>query len=291
LILEDALRNLDTYAYLARRKRRHLPTAFWGPGQTLDRETGHLEAACKRTLLKRGDWWFAYTQGCADHLASTGIPRESITIVGNTFDTESLAAAASGITGLEVATKRAELGLTEGHSALFIGGLAAVKNLDLLIESGRLVSAGDPAFRVVVVGDGPMRAVVEQASRDLGFVVTCGPLFDPREKALVAAACDLIAAPGLVGLVAVDSLVLGRPIVTVKPWHHSPEIEYLTDGETAIFAKPLPSDYARALSEMLGESDLRKRLQAQCIAEGLKYSLGQMVERFQTGVHAALAAR
>lgn len=291
LIVEDALRNLDTYPYLVRRSIRHLPTAFWGPGATLDREAGRFEQLVKRCLLRRGDWWFGYTQGSARRLIAAGAAPARVTAVGNTFDTGPLVRAAADLGEPEVHAMRASLGLTEGHSVLYIGGLARVKNLALLLEAGKLISASDPDFRVVIIGDGPTRTDVERAASELGFVVLLEPTFDPRQKALVARACDLMAAPGLVGLVAVDSLVLGRPIVTVMPWTHSPEVEYLEDGRNALFTLPNPVDFATAIRRLIEDRPLRERLARSCMQDGEQFSLDRMVSRFTDGVLGALNER
>ena len=288
LILEDGLRNVDTYLYLARRAVGRKPTAFWGHGRTMDKSVGAVEQGVKRVLLRRADWWFAYTRGVRDAMIGQGLPEARITAVQNTFDTSALAEGRSRVTDGMVAEKRNELGLSEGHTVLFIGGLGPSKNLDLLVDAGRRIAASDPLFRVVVAGNGPERERLERIASAEPFLKLVGSVFEPVDKAVLAASCDLLAVPGLVGLVAIDSFVLGIPIVTVAPWNHAPEFEYLRAGENCVIATPEVGAYAAAIRSTLADPGLLASLGAQCSADSANYTLDAMVENFARGVCSAL---
>ena len=289
LIVEDGLRNLDTWAYLLSRKARRRPIAFWGHGRTTDKTVTGPEAALKEFLVKRGDWSFAYTKGTAEHLAGLGIPRSRVTILDNTFDTEELAAAAGSIESAEVDRLIDELGLTRGHSALYLGGLSESKNLELLIESSRIVAATDPLFKAVIAGAGPDRHRLESLASGAP-VVFAGPVFDSRSKAALASACDFMALPGLVGLAAVDSFVLGLPVVAVSPWTHCPEFEYLRPGANSLVVAPDPGVYARALLSLVEDRELLGRLREGCAEDSGRYPLDSMVASFSSGVLGALGS-
>lgn len=289
LVVEDGLRNLDTWAYLAARKPKRRPTAFWGHGRTTDKTVTGPEAALKRFLVKRGDWWFAYTQGTADHLSALGIPPAKVSVLDNTFDTEELARAAAGVETAEVDRLIGELGLTRGHSALYLGGLSRSKNLELLIEASRIVAAEDPLFRVVIAGAGPDRQRLESLASGAP-VVFAGPVFDARRKAVLASACDFMALPGLVGLAAVDSFVLGLPAVAVAPWTHCPEFEYLRPGVNSLVVAPSAIAYAGALASLVSDPGLLRRLREGCAEDAGRYTLEAMVESFSSGAIEALAS-
>jgi len=287
LVVEDGLRNLDTWAYLLARKARRRPIAFWGHGRTTDKAVTGPEATLKEVLVKRGDWWFAYTEGTADHLAGLGISRSRVTILDNTFDTEELATAAAAVEGPETDRLIRELGLTRGHSALYLGGLSGSKNLELLIEASRIVAATDPLFKAVIAGAGPERQRLEALASGAP-VVFAGPVFDSGSKAALALACDFMALPGLVGLAAVDSFVLRLPAVAVSPWTHCPEFEYLRPGANSLVVAPNPSEYARALLSLVEDRDLLGRLKEGCAEDSGRYPLDSMVSSFSSGVLGAL---
>jgi len=289
LILEDGLRNLDTYLYLiARKPRAGRQTAFWGHGRTMDRPATARERRLKERLVRAGDWWFAYTRGSADHLASLGLPAERITEVGNTIDCSALVEARSSVDRLTVSRLREEHGLAPGHTALFIGGLSEAKNLAMLVEAARVAAAADPSFRLLVVGDGPDRDVVERAARECPAIRLLGPVFDHGGKAVLAAASDLMVLPGLAGLAVVDAFALGLPPIAVSPWHHAPEFEYLEDGRNCLITAPDAESFAAAIGRLIGDPGLRERLEGECGADAGQFASEAMVGRFSDGVLAAL---
>jgi glycosyltransferase involved in cell wall biosynthesis len=70
------------------------------------------------------------------------------------------------------ATLRARWGVSsEGLAALYVGRIAAEKNVGLAIEAYRAMQWMGPVERLVVVGDGPLRAALERAHPDVLF---CG---------------------------------------------------------------------------------------------------------------------
>ena len=289
LILEDGLRNIDTYAYLARRRGTKL-NAFWGHGRTRDRSVTAIEARIKRSLVNRGDWFFAYTAGVAEDLVQDGFAPNRLTVLQNTFDVESLITARDSVSSAETESFRSAHGLTLGHTALFLGGISESKNIATLIEAARLVAVRDPEFRVVVAGDGPLRGLIEQAAQPNGPFVPVGNAFDDSLKATIGSACDLMIAPGLVGLVAVDSFALGLPIVATADWHQAPEFEYLEHDRNCLLTSATAPAFAEATVRLINDVELRDRLKSNCLAAAPDFAIGGMVERFSAGVLAALAA-
>jgi glycosyltransferase involved in cell wall biosynthesis len=114
---------------------------------------------------------------------------------------------------------------------------------------------------------------------------------DGHHKALALAACDVLAVPEWIGLVAVDSLVAGRPIVTTDHHSHSPESEYLRNGITATFSEHDPVSYAHELRSLLLDQPRLERMRAACLAESAEYSLSRMVDSFAVGIRAWAVAR
>jgi len=289
LILEDGLRNVDTYSYLARRRGSKL-NAFWGHGRTRDRSVTAIEARAKRSLVNRADWFFAYTAGVATDLNHDGFDRSRITVLNNTFDVESLITARTAVSSAEVESFRSLHGLTAGHTALFLGGISESKNIETLVAAARLVAARDPQFRVVVAGDGPLRGLIENAAQPNGPLVPVGNAFDDSLKATIGSACDLMIAPGLVGLVAVDSFALGLPMVATPEWPQAPEFEYLEHNRNCLLTSATATGFAQATLRLIEDVELRQELRTNCLAAAPEFRLSGMVDRFSAGVLAALAA-
>lgn len=289
VVLEQALKNFETYRFLARRARGGAPVALWGHGRTRTKQHSRLEHYAKQALTRRADWFFAYTQSGGDDARAAGVPEERITVVQNASDTRTLARARRGTTAEQVATFRTAHGLTAGRTGLFIGGLDGSKRLPVLFEANRLLRQALPGFRLVVAGDGPARTTVQEEARRCAGVVYLGPVFGD-DRAVLGAAADLLVMPGRAGLAVLDGFALGLPVVTSRWPFHPPEIEYVEHGRNGwVVEDPEPAAYAAAVASILGDPALLGRLRTGAWAAGERYTVEEMVRRFAGGVVSALA--
>ncbi|MFG2755514.1 glycosyltransferase family 4 protein [Streptomyces wuyuanensis] len=297
VVLEQALHNLEAYPLLLRSTGRPgcAPrVAFWGHGRTYTKPPSRLEAAVKGALTRLGSWFFAYTEGGAAHVASRGFPRDRITVVRNSVDTTELAAgrARAARPGTpefaEAALLRKRYGLTEGRTALYLGGLDAPKRIPFLLDCADRVAAELPGFRLLVAGDGADRHLVDAAADRPGSpVVAIGHTSGPRTAPL-GAACDVMLMPGRVGLCAVDSFALRTPVVTTDwPWH-APEFEYLADGRNALVTPDDPAAYAGAVTALLRDPARLEALRTACRDDVPAYTTEGMAARFRDGLLQAM---
>ncbi len=121
---------------------------------------------------------------------------------------------------------------------------------------------------------------------------TTSALNSEKEKSLLVSLGRVLLMPGLVGLVVLDSFAYGLPMVTTDLPYHSPEIDYLIDGENGVMVKQAedPNAYADAAVRVLLDQDFRDKLKAGGAAALETYSIEAMAERFADGVTKALAA-
>jgi glycosyltransferase involved in cell wall biosynthesis len=154
------------------------------------------------------------------------------------------------------------------------------KRLDLLLETGAKLADLVPGFRLHILGDGPLRNSVVAAEGE--WLEFHGRLTG-SEKGLLVSRCLFFLNPGLVGLVAIDSLASGRPLLTCADSRHSPEIEYIADGYTGIIARD-GADFARKAYALLMNPEEVERLSVNCLTESQNYTLDAMVGRFASGV-------
>lgn len=76
---------------------------------------------------------------------------------------------------------------------------------------------------------------------------------------LVCADCVFI--PSHVGLAVIEAFCAGKPFVTCKGRHHSPEIDYVEhDKNGLIIDAPDPSDIAREIARLLNDQDKLKQM-------------------------------
>jgi glycosyltransferase involved in cell wall biosynthesis len=134
-----------------------------------------------------------------------------------------------------------------------VGRLSEQKGQLLLLEAlGRLAAEGVP-FEMVLAGDGPMRAVVEERMRRLGLegrVRITGWLSNDAVRREILAARALVLPSFAEGLpvVLMEALALGRPVVTT----YIAGIPELV--ENGVNGWLLPAGSADALAEALREA-------------------------------------
>lgn len=296
VVLEQALRNLDTYLLLLRQQLARMAAgttsqvALWGHGRTYTKPVSRLETVAKDAITRRAAWFFSYTEGGAAYLASRGYPRQRITVVRNCVDTAMLtdirrrAATPGTRESAAAAALRRRYRLLPGRTALFVGGLDAPKRIPLLLESARRVADALPGFRLLVAGDGAEWPLVSAAASHPGSpVVALGRVGGP-DVALLGTVSDIMLMPGRVGLCAVDSFALRTPIVTTDwPWH-APEFEYLKNGQNAVITRDDPAAYTAAVRALLNDPARLHSLRTACGENAAEYTIDAMAARFCDGL-------
>lgn len=284
IVVEQAVRNLETYRLLFNRQGAAL--AFWGHGRTYTTAVSQIQERTKEALTRQGSWFFSYTEGGADAVAAAGFPRDRISVVQNSIDTELLAAAVNAVTEAELKLFQ-ETNDLHGKTALFVGGLDEPKRLPFLLESGKLAHDEDQDFRLLIAGNGDQRHLIEEEAGRFDWVKYLGTAFG-AEKARALAAADLLMMPGRVGLVIVDGFAAGMPIVTTDWEWHAPEFEYLKDGVNGVVTENSTEAYAHSVVALLNDPDRLARLSEACRADASTYTVSAMVENFASGLERAL---
>lgn len=110
-------------------------------------------------------------------------------------------------------TLRASWGASpETTVILSVGRLAAEKNLDLTLQSYRTLREAGRNIKLVIAGDGPMRAVTEAKCPEAIFVGMC----THQQLAEIYASADVLLFPSLTetfGNVTLESLACGTPVL------------------------------------------------------------------------------
>ncbi|RZI84052.1 MAG: glycosyltransferase family 1 protein [Rubrivivax sp.] len=210
------------------------------------------------SLAWRGaDFVLPVTDVLADHVRAVGVPEARIVVVPNGINEAHFAAAPAQTFAKE------ELGW---HDALVLGFTGFVRDwhgMDRVIRW--MASPAAPAnARLLIVGDGPVRAELEQLAVDLKLgerVRFTGVVHRDRVPGLVAA-FDVALQPAVVAyaspLKLIEYLALGKAIVAPN----QPNIaEVLRDGENALLFEPGDTTgLERSLARLAHEPALRQRL-------------------------------
>gem|GEM_PF-128304 len=262
--------------------------AYWGHGRNFQAARPRsLTEAFKRQLTRHVDWWFAYTDISAEVVRRTGFAPECVTTIDNAVDTSALAADIAGISPRELADFRTKLGLGDGPVGLFMGSLYADKLIPFLLAAALELHRRLPDFQLLVVGAGPLTALVQAAAEVSPWIHALG-MRTGKDKALCLRAADLLLNPGLVGLGILDGFVAGLPMVTTDCKLHSPEIAYLRPGKNGVMTPAREADFVQACEQLLRDPDARAVLSAGALADSHRYTIDEMCRRFADGIEAAL---
>lgn len=142
---------------------------------------------------------------------------------------------------------------------LFVGRLAEKKGVTYLIEAMKRVDA-----QLVIVGDGPLRAQLEEQAKPLGDKVQFLGAKTHDQLAEIYASADVFAAPSVqakdgdvegFGLVFLEAMASGLPVVASR----SGGIPYLVhDGENGLLVEPgNAEELAGAIERVLKNVNLR----------------------------------
>lgn len=184
---------------------------------------------------------------------------------------------------------RASLGWgAEERIALFVGNLVEVKGLDVLAKAFAALNAAGELDRLVLVGDGPLRAQLGEAASSAArdAVEFAGRLTDAEVAARMRAADVLVLpsrAEGL-GLVLLEALACGTPCVASSVGG-VPEI--LTDGPCG---RLVPPGDAGALADAIREVIAAERPEAAaCTSLVVGHTVADCAERFAKAIRGILS--
>lgn len=157
------------------------------------------------------------------------------------------------------------LGIHSGEFFLVVGRLVSSLRMDLLIDAYTCRQLTKP---VVVVGDGPMRADLEQIAREREVpVVFVGAVYEEEQLCELFSNAIAVVSPGKVGLLAIHALTYGAAVVTHSAADRQmPEFEALIEGVTGhFFEYGCSIDLGRVLAQLEGlglDDEVRRHISA-----------------------------
>ncbi|MDO9466389.1 MAG: glycosyltransferase family 4 protein [Thiobacillus sp.] len=289
VVVEHANKNLLNYLLAILRGLRLKRVAFWSHGRDRQADSASLGERFKRRTLHWADWWFAYTAESAAYVEAQGYPKDRITVVENAIDTRALRADLDAVSDEELQAIRTAFGWNGTEQvAVFCGSLYRNKRLDLLFEAADRVQREVPAFRLIVIGGGPLAEAVAEFARHRAWVQAVGPKFGHEKSVILKLACMWLN-PGALGLGILDAFCAGMPLLTTRQSTHGPEIEYLQHEVNGLLLDDAPEAYADGMLRLLRDEDLAARLREGAMASAQRYSIETMVRNFSNGVRACLS--
>jgi glycosyltransferase involved in cell wall biosynthesis len=211
------------------------------------------------------------TEGIRRELLGYGY--ENIEIIGRGVDTKLFHP------GRRDPALRARWGANEDETVvLYVGRLAAEKNLALVFDAFDAMREAHPAIRLVLVGDGPERAVWQARRPD---VVFCGTQVGEALAAHYASG-DVFLFPSLTetwGNVTMEAMASGLAVVA---YDCAAAEEVIRHGENGL--KALPEDAAAFVAQAVSlapAAALQRRLGAAAAARAAQLSWDAIIDSFE----------
>lgn len=235
VVLSPSLRFINAWLITAGRRVLGLPTLFWGGCWKSHQRSARQ--IVKKLMLRLSDGLLVYDKRAADIASELGVFSRPAVVVGNSLnylDTPSR----------ELIRSRRRQFRSTDQSVFTLGYLGRVrtsKRLDLLVDALAILnqsrSSGSPHFRAVIVGDGDdhdrLATLASSAEAEVEFGTG---IFSLPDIAGYYSNVDLTVCPGDCGLLAVQSIAFGVPIVTHdRHERHGPEVSAITPGVTGSF--------------------------------------------------------
>lgn len=290
VVVEQARRNVDTYQlFLPQGLRLMKHVALWGHGPDQVVDSPPFDRRVSLALLRRSDHFFGYTTQSVQWAIANGYPENKCSVVRNSIDVGSLSSEIDGLSDEDIRDYRTRFDL-QGRTALVLGGLDAEKRIVEVLSVAEQVAQRVPGFRMLIAGNGRLKSLVEDFCQRRPWSHYLGPVHS-TDKALALSCSDVIFNPGRVGLVAVDSIVSGKPILTTSSWRHAPEFGYLTPGDSVILVENSEVGFVAGLVGTLGDGALLKSHSEQLRSQLPGFSVEAMADNFAEGCLTALAKR
>lgn len=209
-----------------------------------------LVAAYLKRMHSRADRTLVPTAEMKEQLAAAGY--RNLSVVGRGIDSEAFNP------GFRNANLRRQWKAgADDPVALYVGRLAAEKNLRLFVAAVRAMQSRNPHLRVVMVGDGPEHDALRAAHPDFIFA----GMQRGADLAAHYASADIFVFPSQTetfGNVTTEAMASG---LAIAAYDYAAAKQYLRDGDNALLAPYGDEDrFVEQAQKLAGDAALRQRL-------------------------------
>ncbi len=241
-------------------------------GESATRIVMEIAKDYTRNLYNRFKYTFVPSVGLAQVLADWGVGNVCLSELG--VDTQVFKRIPDRI------ATRAFYGIPQGKTVLlYVGRLAAEKNVKTLFQAFELLHEGSPGrYHLLIVGNGSYRDIMQHLQTRTGALTWLPYCSDQNELAKIYRAADLFVHPSVqetFGLVALESQSCGTPVVGIRGSY----MDRIIFADQSHWSKEnTPLSLTKAIEE-ISRTDLESAgAQASCrVAE--RYSWNQVFNR------------
>lgn len=211
-------------------------------------------ALFRRSLARQGRLFLCVSEFIRNKIKSLGFPEDRAQL---------------HYIGIDVSSMSLRDALEERHIIVHVARLVEKKGTRYLLEAFAKCLQRHPEFRLVIIGDGPLRAKLEALARELSLgekVRFEGALAHAEVLAWIRKACALVLpsvyaatgdAEGL-GMVLLEAAAQGVPLLGTR---HGGIPEVIEDGITGFLVNERDvAGLSNRLSALMGDAELRRRM-------------------------------
>lgn len=265
LIVEANPRYLSTPSAVKWMHKRARKVIGWGLGSPF---VSGIRRQSRIAFINQFDGMLSYSQRGAEEYAALGFPREKIFVAHNSVSPKPMSK-------VERRTSNDE------PVILFVGRLQARKRIDSLL---RACAEMESKPRLIIVGDGPERMVLETLAKEIYPTVEFIGAKHGVELRPYFEQADLFVLPGTGGLAVQEAMSYGLPVIVAKGDGTQDDLVRENNG----WQIP-PEDYNALVSTMKNALSDRARLREmgkesfRIVAEEI--NIQKMVETFVTALN------
>lgn len=245
--------DLDLHLELWRKRFSGRSVGVWGHISQSVSPPNTVDLALERLQMRLSDHVFAYTHEGYEYAIKAGIAPCKVTAVMNSTDVSVLRDFFARLSSAEVAAFQSKYSLVPGKTFGYIGGLDSSKRVNFLAETLNVVWRTDPEVKLLVAGSGEDQDLLSE-SVQRGQVIMLG-YAGPVEKAMMMRTSEALLNPGRIGLLAVEAMAVGIPILTTDWPYHAPEFRYLEPDVDVYIASDEISAYVSLIAKHINRME------------------------------------
>jgi glycosyltransferase involved in cell wall biosynthesis len=258
-----------------------------------ERYLGRLQRFVRRVIIPRADACVATNEGAAGKFLSYGAEPESVMValqvhpVAEHFRIEPSA---------QGETLREALGIAESDlMLLYVGQLTERKGVRGLVEEFDQIRTEVPSARLVMVGDGPLRAELRELVRTLGLEqhVHLAGFIQPEELIAYYASASIFVFPTLeddFAVVISEAASAGLPLVCSE--FAGATSAYVEHGANGYVVNPgRPGDVAGAVLKIAADDNLRRKMALRSAEISSRNSFDRSVQEYMRAIDLAAGLR